>query len=208
MEILYKTEKSKKEYASSTGEVALKSSITLPVFRSGGFSDRANAFYAGLSERFERFCGKKLLNRASKRGAGKDAPPFGAVMQSKVTFANEEYVSAITDVYIYDGVRRGDTVRVSQVWNVSDGVIENIDTFVPPSARGAAFEEIVSQAVRRERDGERDHGGSAAKLVKKYFDEKRFYLVPGGIAFYFAAGELDDTAFPEVFIIKNAKIAP
>ncbi|MBO4500862.1 MAG: hypothetical protein J5760_01370 [Clostridia bacterium] len=206
MDELFVMDTEKTDIVSEKGVICVKCRITVPVFKSEeAFAGRANAFYGGIRERFAKFCASRLLKKAQKRPPEITAP-YGAVMEPRVTFSDAGYVSVIIDTHVYDGVRRGNTVRISQVWNRSDGVLESADTFVPPRARCAVLDNIRAQARDKYESGAAFYKPDPDTRIINAFCAKNFYLVSQGVAFYFEAGAISHSAFPEVFIVKDINI--
>lgn len=207
MDELFVMDTEKTDIVSESGAICVKCRITVPVFKcEDPFAERANAFYGCIRERFAKFCASRLLKKARKRPPEITAP-YGAVMEPRVTFTDDEYVSVIIDTHVYDGVRRGNTVRISQVWNRNDGVLESVDAFVPPRARCAVLDEICAQAREKQTAAAAFYKPDPDKRIINAFCAKNFYLVPQGVAFYFEAGEVSYGAFPEVFIVKDTNIS-
>lgn len=203
---IYELKTEKNEYLSKSGELLVKSAVTLPHFTEDGrFAEKANTFYGGISRNFGVFCEKKLKKRALKRPPGLQNAPFGAVMKAKVTYADEEYVSVIIDTFLFDGVKRGGTARVAQVWNRTDAFLESADRFMPPELMCRVTEIIASEARGRESQGTADYKSRVGTRIASRFSPVRFYLTPSGIAFFYDPGELSESPFPEVFIVKIPK---
>lgn len=203
---IYELITEKNEYLSQSGVPAVKSAVTLPRFICGGtFAEKANAFYESLVRNFGVFCEKKLKKRALKRPPDAQSAPYGAVMKAKVTYVSEEYVSVIVDTFLFDGVRRGGTVRVSQVWNRADAFLESADRFIDPMFQSRVTEIIISEARKRRAQGTAEYKSRVDLRVSSRFSPERFYLTPSGVAFYFDPFELSESPFPEVFIVKIPK---
>lgn len=200
MEKKYQMLKERREYRDAEGRICVISSVTLPEFIPGyGLSARADEFYKEMRARFDAFCGKKLLKRAcgAKRGR-----PWGAVMSARVTLDDGDHVSVIIDARVFDGEKNGATARVAQVWNAADGTMESVNAFVPPEFRTAVTDIICAAVRERQSTGGSFFKSDAQKTVRSRFSPRSFYLVPGGVAFYFDAFVLSESPFPEVFTVK------
>ena len=205
MERSYVLQKERREYPDPDGRTLVISTAVLPEFApSCAFAERANGFYAGIRAGFDAFCAKKLLGRAKKEA--EKQRPFGAVMTARVTFESAEYVSVVLDARVFDGEKSGNTARVSQVWNASDGTLESADAFVPPRARTAVTDMICAAVAEKTATGEAFFRRDARKRAYFDFSPRRFYLVPDGVAFYYDAGVLSVSPFPQVFTIKNSEL--
>ena len=203
---IYELKTEKNEYLSKDGALLVKSSVTLPRFtEEWRFAEKVNAFYDGISGNFGTFCEKKLKKRALKRPPDLRSAPFGAVMKAKVTYADGEYVSVIIDTFLFDGSRRGGTARVAQVWNRTDAFLESADRFITPELRSRVTEIMASEARARGAQGIADYKNRVGSRIASCFSPERFYLTPSGIAFFYDPGELSESPFPEVFIVKIPK---
>ncbi|MBQ6043336.1 MAG: hypothetical protein IJL41_04265 [Clostridia bacterium] len=204
MEKSYKMIKERREYPDGNGNIRVISSVTLPEFsESDGVFAEVNAFYGEMREQFDSFCRKKLFKRAC---AGGSSLPYGAVMTSRVTYADEEFVSVAVDSRVFDGEKSGISARVPQTWNVRDGKLETVRAFLSARERAAAYENICAQIGEKRGSGVPFCRRSAERKVRSRFTPRSFYLVPGGAAFCFEAGVLTDSPFPEVFTVKYADI--
>ena len=206
MDGLFEMEKKKTDIVTEKGEIRVKCLTCLPRFKGEDvFARRANAFYDGIYERFRAFNCTKLLKKAQKTPL--NAKPFGAVLNARVTFVNEKYVSVIMDAHVFDGVRRGRTVRVSQVWNRRDGETESVNAFVPPRARCAVLDDICAQAEERYSAGAAFYRPDPINRIKNSFCPRNFYLLPEGVAFFFEAGAVSQSDTPEVFVVKDINMS-
>lgn len=191
----------KNDHKDDSGRVCVRSNILIPEF--GGEYADINGFYADIAENFEKYLSCSLMKKISKFADKDDFVPYGGVMKYKNTFENDKYISVIIDVHIFDGKKRSGKMRLSHVWSKSENRVMCFRDFYTRPDRGRIVDLIKAEAEKREREGISEYKRNIASLIRSKTDFSRFYLVPDGIAFYFAPYELTESGYPEVFIDKR-----
>ncbi|MDD4125742.1 MAG: hypothetical protein PHW77_08490 [Eubacteriales bacterium] len=210
MDSCIKSEKTlKKEYKDESGKPVMLVNISVPVL-SGDELFKANSekLYGGIFDGFLSYCEKKLYKKAIKESAGEEFNPRGGVLKYTVSFENDLFFSAFIDASVFDGKTRSKVARLSQVWSKKEGRLLNFYDFFNRADRERLLSLIASEVKNKRTSGISEYKKGVENLLESCADFSRFYLVPGGYAFYYAPGELSDSRLPEVFItgFKSEKI--
>ena len=92
---------------------------------------KINDFYNAIIKNFISYCERKLYRHAAAAflayknnvDNGDIFKPFGAVITFDVTYNKNDFLCICLDINIYAGKGRGNSVRKTHAWRLSDGCI-------------------------------------------------------------------------------------
>ena len=101
----------------------------------------------------------------------------------EVTYNRLCILSLYVDEYAFTGGAHGSTVRSSQTWNLSSGMMMSLASFFP---RNPYFMVEILKQINAQIAKEPDiYFEDTCNLVLEAFNPKSFYLTPKGIVIYF-----------------------
>lgn len=153
---------------------------------------RVNSYYKRIAKTLRRRARVDLLPSAVDewRFAVENSypfRPFETVMKYTVTNNDRDILSLYYDDYEYMGGAHGLTKRFGDTWRTSSGwFVELADFFAP----GANYKRIltdnaVRQATEQTTAGTHQYFEQYPKLIKKYFNRTKFYILPESIAIFY-----------------------
>ncbi len=191
----------KKEYKDESGRPVMLVNLSVPVVSGEeAFISNTGKLYNGVFDGFLSYCEKRLYKKAVKEAAGEEFNPRGGVLKYTVSYENDLFFSTFIDASIYDGKTRGKVARLSQVWSKKEGRLLNFYDFFTRADRERLISLIGAEVINKRSAGISEYKRGVENLIESMADFSRFYLVPNGYAFYYAAGELSESRLPEVFI--------
>ncbi len=153
---------------------------------------RVNQYYILLSRKTEHYCHTVLFPQAveSARYIQINYPPFHSYQfQSvfQVTLNQNCITSLYMDQYEYMGGAHGSTLRLSDTWNLDDGVKLGLEEFYPPDPDfpETVFKMIELQIAARLKDSPSSYFDNYAVLIRENFHPENYYLTPEGIVLYY-----------------------
>lgn len=189
-DINYKLE-AKKEVLSENKRELLFINITYPVFESEKQKElckNLTEYYEKGTEAFLKFCRERLFEGLKRE---ENKYKCGIVMNAKVSYLDEKYLSVITDISYFDGKTRR-TRRLHDNFRFCGEYPLTLRArhFLPLTKRAKRLytDEICSKIISG--DGGFCYNGDAVKTAKRHFDAERFYLTPKGVAFYYEKGTI------------------
>lgn len=199
-----------KETVTHDGKDILRIHLRCPVFEGAREEccKKLNDFYADAAKEFMDFCKKKYAPTLIQKRKHAQGTPYGcgASMNWYLTFENEELLSLITDISVFDGQLRH-TRRYAHNWNLAEGVpIPAKVAFSTTSACRNAYVLQICEKIRRG-EGGFPYDKQAESAAKRYFSFDQYYLTPRGVAFYYKNGLLfpSDSRYP-AFVIPFSQI--
>lgn len=133
---------------------------------------------------------------------------YEAVLQYTVTYNGCCRLSVYRDQYSYTGGAHGNTVRISDTWNLGSGRSVPLADLFPgnPDYRAFLTGEITRQADEKMRDTPGVLFENYRALILEYFNENHYYLTPSGIDVYYQQYEIAPYSTGiVVFTIPHAK---
>ncbi len=117
---------------------------------------------------------------------------FEAFSVYEGTYNKRDLMSLYYDHYTYTGGAHGNTVRVSDTWNMKNGTRINLYQFTTDPVRFTReiLQEIDKQIEHKMETGEGGYFNDYLKLTAQYFDPDHFYLRPEGIAIFYQQYEI------------------
>lgn len=153
---------------------------------------KVNQYYILQSQKTEHYCHTVLFPQAveSARYIQTNRPPFYSYQfQSifQVTLNQDCITSLYMDQYEYMGGAHGSTLRLSDTWNLHEGVRLTLDQFYPsdPDFSQKIFRMIEIQIAERLKDSPSSYFDNYAALIRQNFHPENFYLKPEGIIIYY-----------------------
>ena len=153
---------------------------------------KVNQYYTLQSRKTEHYCHTVLFPQAveSARYIQTNRPPFHSYQfQSvfQVTLNQNCIVSLYMDQYEYMGGAHGSTTRLSDTWDLYDGVKLSLEQFFPsdPDFPEDLFQNIEAQIAERLKDSPSSYFDDYAVLIRENFHPENYYLKPDGIVIYY-----------------------
>ena len=151
--------------------------------------DKLNGFYTEAAREFRTFCAKKYAPALRRGKKEENSVCCGASMNWTLTFQNEELLSLLSDIAVFDGKTRH-LRRFCHTWNLAAQVpLSAKQIFDTSVASRKRFLSAVCEKVAR-KEGGFPYYHDAERRAKRYFEIERFYLTPRGVAFYYPDGLL------------------
>lgn len=154
--------------------------------------NRINRRYQLIAKNFYTYVSTTLVKNAQKEYEGSienDFPfrPYDAVMKYTVTMNENCHLSTYFDRYEYTGGAHGNTIRISDSWDLKTGKrIEMQDLFKPGyDYKEAVIKEIVKLAEVEYEKNPYLYFDNYKELIAENFDEKNFNLKPKTLSVYF-----------------------
>ena len=116
---------------------------------------------------------------------------FEAVLNYTVTYNQNCHLSMYRDRYEFTGGAHGNTIRSSDTYSLRSGATLPLSSYFQPyqNYRRILLTQILRQADENMRQNP-VYFDNYAILIMQNFNEKNYYLTPGGIAIYFQQYEI------------------
>lgn len=162
----------KEDVKAPDGTLLLKINIKYPSIKCAKkdpLSKYAVRFYVDVSSAFLEFAKKELIKTAlNAYNADKENfSPYSAVMRYEVTLENQDYLSVMLDIAIFDGKNTSSLERKTQVWERKYGTKCKYTNFI---SKKQLLEHI-------------------SETEKKRFDRDLFVLREGALEFFIRNGD-------------------
>jgi hypothetical protein len=113
--------------------------------------------------------------------------PFDTIMKYEVTYNTSDILSLFYDVYEYTGGAHGITKRFGDSWRSSTGWFLELADFFP---RGTNYKRLlidnaITIAVKQTAEGTHQYFDNYRKLIRKYFNQTKFYILSSGITIFY-----------------------
>ena len=153
---------------------------------------RINNYYRHLAKTLMRKAQRDLLPEAVdewRYSLENSYPfrPFDTVMKYTVTYNDDDTLSLYYDIYEYTGGAHGVTKRFGDTWRASTGWFAELGDFFPRGVnyRRILIDNAVKTAARQIAEGTHQYFDNYPKLIKKYFNPQKFYILPGSVAIFY-----------------------
>lgn len=145
---------------------------------------KLSEFYADAAKEYCGFIKNKYLQKLIR--SGNTDMRCGASMRWHVSFINQNVLSVLTDVYLFDGVNKH-ALRLAHNWRVSDLLPLPFKAREAFAVNGSTKRLYTDEICSKISSGE---GGfiylpKAEIKARKHFDFSKYYITPKGIAFYY-----------------------
>lgn len=193
------TKKTNKKFKHK-GKYILNIDIEYPSIRlSNGYvvEKSINSEYLIIAKKFYNYATKVMLPRAIQQYIefNKEQYPFHsyeAVMKYKITLNNNYILSTYINQYTYEGGAHGNTLRISNTWNLQNGdeitlkdLFKNTNNY-----KEKLLEQIKKIANENIEKISGIYFENYEELIDKNFNEKSFYLTEDSINIYFQHYEI------------------
>lgn len=159
--------------------------------------ENVNQYYLFRAQETEHYSRTVLFPQAveSARYIQTNHPPFYSYeFQSifQVTLNQGCITSLYTDQYEYMGGAHGSTYRLSDTWDLHNGVKLSLEHFFPadPDFPETIFKAVEMQIAERLKDSPSSYFNDYAALIRKHFHPENYYLKPEGIVLYYQQYEI------------------
>ncbi len=153
---------------------------------------KINSYYDKKAQKLYKRAKTKLYYDAVKQYeyAISQGFPFNAYQVVSVFETNYNcppLLSIYEDVYEYTGGAHGNTVKYSDTWEINIGKRLLLSNLFKRGYdyRRVILKEIEKQAIKLEQSGQIPFFDDYKLGIKKYFDEKNYYLTTNGLAIYY-----------------------
>lgn len=168
-------------------------SVSYPELMSpGAAAGRINRRIRMQTEGFTRYASTVLYRQAVReyrdsKADGYPFRPYDAVMNYEVTLNQDCFFSFYRDRYEYTGGAHGNTLRLSDTWNLkTGGKLSLSELFMPGEDYGALLtEQIILQARENLSGNPGIYFDDYENLIVKFFNPDQFYLSPEGLNIYY-----------------------
>jgi hypothetical protein len=112
---------------------------------------------------------------------------FEAVSAFTVPYRQNDLLSLFYDHYTYSGGAHGNTVRVSDTWNLKEGCRKSLYQLSgdPEGTRKIILDRINEQIALQIKAGEGMYFDDYIKLTDENFHPENYYLTPEGLVIYY-----------------------
>lgn len=173
--------------------VVLMFSVSYPELMSPGIAAaRINRQVRMQTEGFLHYAATVLYRQAVReyrdsRANGSPFLPYDAVMNYEVTLNQDCFFSFYRDRYEFTGGAHGNTLRLSDTWNLkTGGRLSLSELFMPGEDYGALLtEQFILQARENLSANPGIYFDDYENLIVKFFNPDQFYLTPDGLNVYF-----------------------
>lgn len=112
---------------------------------------------------------------------------FEFVEAFEPTYCKKPLISLFYDIYEYTGGAHGNTTRRGNTWDMRKGVIIPLEALF---AHGYDYKTVILRYIegaarRRQITGMANYFEGLNENLKRYFDEKNFYLTEEGLAIFY-----------------------
>lgn len=193
------TKKIKKKFK-HRGKYILSIDIEYPSIRLSNdyvIKKSINSEYLIIAKKFYNHATKVMLPRAIDQYIefNSEQYPFNsfdAVMKYKITQNSNCILSTYIDQYTYEGGAHGNTLRLSNTWNLQNGdEITLKDIFKNTSNyKDKLLEQVKSKANENIKENPGIYFENYEELIDKSFNENSFYLTEDSINIYFQHYEI------------------
>ncbi len=167
-----------------------------------------NDFYKRLTTNFQRYCEEKLSKQIARSSIrNENFRPFGEIMKYYITANGDNYISTLIEITHFDGYFK-ETLRYGHVWDIKNGVLLPYEYFFRKMKTNvkSVRREIAKIIYERIKEGGAEFNYTENR-VKRYagkVDPNNFFLVDGGIAFWFPVGTIapESEGFP-TYVVKT-----
>lgn len=203
----------KKKTVKVKGAEVLKTKSSYPRFKPASREKaqldavgRINKFYSSSAEKYLLSPKSKIVKKAAALYE-KNKKCNAVVMSVSVSYCDNAYISAFTDVSVFDG-KKSLTKRLSQLWDAKKGVLLPPSHVFTISRRTSAYvKEIITEIANKNiQNRSFTYFDNYKAIIKKKFSFSNYYFVPNGVAFYFNAGILSENNYPIVFAVPFERI--
>lgn len=155
-----------------------------------------NDYYSDKAAALENYCKTVLMDQAIqqyKTSQKQDFPmdPYEVVQKYNITELSDDLLSLYYDQYIYTGGAHGNTVRYSNIWDLTQCSILRLQDFFPGSANFSEdITNAVTEAVNRQMALPKDeqsclYFNDYQQRIAGKFNKNNSYLVPEGVVVYY-----------------------
>jgi hypothetical protein len=156
-----------------------------------GDTMRFNMYYREKAQNNYRYASTSLYHTAIKQyetAKSQNFPfnNFEFVEVFEPTYCKKPFISLFYDIYEYTGGAHGNTTRKGNTWDMRRGMIRMDDLFDKKyDYNSAILQYVESDARRRQISGMSHYFEGLSENLKKYYDEKNFYLTEEGLAVFY-----------------------
>lgn len=127
---------------------------------------------------------------------------FELVLQTNITYNQDQYVSLYQDRYVFQGGAHGNTIRTSQNWDLQMCKQIPLHCFYPGNPYFIL--DILKQIIKQIKPQEEYYFEDYCCLVIQTFNPESYYMVQDGLMIYFEQYDIApySTGIPE-FLIKQ-----
>lgn len=117
---------------------------------------------------------------------------YEASLQYNITYNQNCYLSLYADQYEFTGGAHGNTIRMSNTWELMNGRSIPLSDFFPAGQnyRRLLINQITEQAQEKIRQNPGSLFEDYPTLIAEYFNEEHFYLKFSGFAIYYQQYEI------------------
>jgi hypothetical protein len=168
--------------------------IDYPALTTGydGNGMRFNMHYRQKAQKNYRYASTTLYPTAVKQyntAKSQDFPfnAFEFVEAFEPTYCKKPLISLFYDLYEFTGGAHGNTIRKGNTWDMRKGAMIPLEALFERDYDYKAFilRYIEADARRRQITGMAHYFEGLNENLKKYFDEKNYYLTEEGIAIFY-----------------------
>ena len=153
---------------------------------------RFNMHYRQKARKNYRYASTNLFQAAVKQynlAISQNFPfhNFEFVEAFEPTYCNKPLISLYYDIYEFTGGAHGNTTRRGNTWDMKKGSMITMDALF---VKGYDYQPVIlkyieSEARRRQITGMANFFDNLHENIRKYYDEKNFYLTEEGLAVYY-----------------------
>lgn len=142
----------KEELCGEDGAVLLKINLKCPEIeckKGDSLAVFARDFYKNFINAFAEYAKTELFKAAlaAYKGAPQEFLPYSALMTYEVTYLDERFLSVVTDISVYDGIKGIGRERKTQVWEREYGTKCKISYFLSKNK----LDEIKKSLTRKQK---------------------------------------------------------
>lgn len=182
------------------GQKLLTYDIKYPQFASErfrNFARKLSVYYKAEATLYKKYHVTKLFQMAIddyEYATANNFPvrPYEVLTNYTITYNDNCVLSLFFDRYEYTAGAHGMTTRSADTWNLKSGRRIELSEFFPGKKDYTSYiiDEIDRQIADNMKDNSNLYFDDVNDLVRENFNEKNFYVVPGGIIIFFQLYEI------------------